>query len=374
VSEFTADLPVDNVDLLIIEGNIIANTECVFYLEKSFSLNESTVPEESFDVKGDLVVVGSNGYKSQPAIYLGAGKYRVSIGDLEEDQNYGVEITYDGNLYVSELLSPIETPEIDSVSWRQPEDVGPVFLYVSTHNDNNELGFYLWNYVEDWEIKATYETNLFYDPRRQEYYEDHSNAFLYCWRKNEVNPVLVGSSESLVGNKIVNKQLYEQSPNSDRYSVLYSVNVIQQSLNRDAYEYYSNKAKLSKEMGGLFTPQPSELKGNITCRTNSSKRAMGYVNVLKNVTEKRIFIEERAISRRPVMDCSEIPGSELSVYLEERKMTLDDLYNIGFRPVAKFSSGLSGDPSDYWVLEKCTDCTKNFGSKEKPYFWPNDHK
>ncbi|MDR1369018.1 MAG: DUF4249 domain-containing protein [Dysgonamonadaceae bacterium] len=375
VSEFKADLPAEDIDMLIVEGNIIANTQCTFYLEKSFSLNESRIPEQSFDVEANLVVVGSGGYKSQPASYLGAGRYQVNIGDLDDGQNYGIEITYNGDLYGSDPLPPIATPEIDSVSWKQPEKAGLVFLYVSTHGENNAPGFYLWNYAEDWEIKAAYETSLFYDPKRLTYYEDHSFAFFYCWLKNEINPVLVGSSESLTENKIVNKKLYEQHPNSDRYSVLYSVNVTQQSLTKEAYEYYSNKAKLSQDMGGLFTPQPSELKGNITCFTNSAKKVMGYVSVLKNVTEKRIFINEKDITGRPVTNCEEISGGELSGYLAEREMTLIDLYNAGFRPVGLFIPNPSiGDPSDYWVRIKCTDCTANSGSKLKPDFWPNNHK
>ena len=33
----------------------------------------------------------------------------------------------------------------------------------------------------------------------------------------------------------------------------------QRALSKGEFEYYENKVKLSEEMGGLFTPQPSEL-------------------------------------------------------------------------------------------------------------------
>ncbi len=374
VSEFNADLPSDDVEMLVVEGNIVANSQSVFYLEKSFSLNEPKIPASSLEVRAELVVVGSNGYKSDPATYLGAGKYQVGIGNLDDDQSYGIEINYNGDVYASELLPPLVTPEIDSVSWKQVEKEGMVTFHVSTHDINNKAGFYIWNYVEDWEIKSLYETSLFFDPNTSTYYYDDSFAYLYCWKKNEINPILVGSSESLKENRIVNKQLYEQYPNDDRYSELYSVKVTQQSLTKAAYEYYSNKAKLNDDVGGIFTPQPSEIKGNIECRTNSSKKVMGFTSVLKNLSEKRIYIEKKQISRNPTSDCDAIPASQLREYLYERQWKLIDLYLEGYRPVARISPDSEENPADAWVKEACTDCTKKRGSKTKPDFWPNDHK
>ena len=340
VSEFNADLPSKDIDMLFVEGNIIANTQSIFYLGKGYSLNESKVPPASLNVKAELFIVGSNGYRNGPATYLESGKYQINVGNLEENESYGIEINYDGNVYVSELLSPLSTPEIESVSWRQPEKEGMVTLHISTHDTSNKTGYYLWNYVEDWEIRTPYETDMFYDPVRGNYYQDGSYAYVYCWKKNVINPILVGSSESLTENRIVNRQLYGKLPRDDRYSLLYSVNVIQQSLTKAAYEYYSNKAKLSEDMGGLFTPQPSEMTGNVECRTNPSKKVMGFVNVLKNVSEKRIYIAAGEITKSLTSisaECEEILAADLPAYLEEAKIDLTELYRMGFRPVGHFS-------------------------------------
>jgi len=374
VSEFNADLPSEDIDMLIVEGNIVANTQSIFYLEKSYSLNESRILPSSLDVEADLFIVGSDGYRNGPAEYLGAGKYQINVGNLEENQNYGLEINYKGNVYISDPLPPIGTPEIDSISWQQPEKNGLVSLHISTHDTGSKTGFYLWNYVEDWEIRSPYETDLFYDPARRTYYQDDSFAYRYCWKRNTVNSILVGSSESLLENRIVNRQLYEKLSRDDRYSLLYSVNVIQMSLPKAAYEFYSNKVKLSEDMGGLFTPQPSESTGNVVCRTDPSKKVMGFVCVVKNVSEKRIYIAATEITKAhssASVECEEILASDLPAYLSEMKIDLAEFYKSGFRPVGQFNSM---DPLESWVRERCVDCTKRGGTKNKPDFWPNDHQ
>ena len=374
VSEFNADLPSGDIDILFVEGNIVANTQSIFYLSKAYSLNEAQVPGSSLNVKAELFVVGSDGYRSGPAAYLGSGKYQINVGNLEESQKYGLEINYEGHQYLSDALPPIATPEIDSVSWQQPEKNGVVSLHISTHDTGNKTGYYLWNYVEDWEIRSYYGTNVFFNPVMQTYYQDDSYAYLYCWKKNITNSILVGSSESLMENRIVNRRLYERFPEDDRYSLLYSVNVVQHSLTKAAYEYYSNKAQLGEDMGGLFTPQPSEVTGNIECRTDPSKKVIGFISVLQNTAEKRIYINSTQITKPNTSIfflCEEIPSSTLSAYLLEMDISILDLYNFGFRP-AGYYSDLS--PFESWVKESCVDCTKRGGVKNKPDFWPNDHQ
>ena len=52
--------------------------------------------------------------------------------------------------------------------------------------------------------------------------------------------------------------------NEDRFTVLYSIQVQQRALSKEGYEYYLNVQQQNEEMGGIFTPQPSEIQGNIS--------------------------------------------------------------------------------------------------------------
>lgn len=52
--------------------------------------------------------------------------------------------------------------------------------------------------------------------------------------------------------------MYAFASSNLRASYYYSTLMKQRALSKGEFEYYENKVKLSEEMGGLFTPQPSE--------------------------------------------------------------------------------------------------------------------
>ena len=370
VSEFNANLPSNEKQILIVEGNIIENSNATFYISKSYPMDSPSVPPEIFNIKAKITIIGSNGYKSSPATDQGNGKYSINVGKLDDNVKYGIQIEYNGDTYQSALSAPLGTPEIDSVSWIQPETAGTVSFRVSTHDDNTgEAKFFMWNYVETWEFSAYYPTTIFLDPKTNEFYSVLPAPFYYCWRNNASNSYLIGSTESLSENTIINQKIFQSDAGDERFSKLYSIIVSQKSISKAAYDYYQNKIKLNEEMGGLFSPQPSELGGNITCITNASQKATGYVEVIKNVTQKRIFVNNYQISRPQIAlpDCPLISNSDV-------KGTYSDFYNSGYRP-AGYPNPLNPNVPDNWAYVYCTDCTANRGgSKAKPDFWPNDDK
>jgi len=376
VSEFNAKLPPNDAQLLIVEGNIMENTDAVFYLSKSFPLDSALNKMESLNVHANVTIIGSNGYQSQPATNVGYGAYRIAVGSLDDDVAYGVRIEYDGNTYQSALTKPLRTPEIDSISFIQTEKGGMVDFQISTHDNKNGANFFIWNYKEDWEISAYYATTIFYNPVDSIFYTDYSLSNLYCWRSSASNQFLIGSTESLKENSIINQQLYQLAPQDARFSLLYCVTVNQRAISKGAYEYYQNKITLNGEMGGLFTPQPTELTGNVTCTTDPSKRVMGYIEVNKNTTQKRIFVYPWQITRPPMYpDCTTITQDSVRTLMSDMKMSYTDVYNMGLRPAGDMDMMQYPRilPTD-WAMARCTDCVSAGGSKNKPDFWPNDHK
>jgi len=375
VSEYKANLPYSNDQVLIVDGNIMEDTTVIFYLSKSFSMDTAVIPQESFDVNAVVTIIGGNGYESPPATYLGEGAYSMDIGKLDDNVKYGIQIVYDGNTYQSELSNPITTPEIDSVSWIQPENNGAVSLRVSTHDETSEEAkFFMWDYAETWEFAADYVTTTFFNPDSSTFYTITPPPFYYCWRNNVSHNYIVGSTESLKENRIINKQIIQYDSFDERFSILYSVMVNQKAISKGAYDYYQNKIKLNEEMGGLFSPQPSEVNGNITCITNSSKRVMGYVEVTKNTTHQRMFVYRNQLTRPMVYsDCVVISNDSVLKILGAMNITYADFYQQGFRPAGAPDPDprTSMHPSG-WSTASCTNCTANGGSKTKPDYWPND--
>jgi len=365
VSEFKAKLSSTGEQLLIVDGTIMEDTTVTFYLSKSFSMDSPTVPSDIFDIAANVTIIGSNGYESAPATSLGKGAYAINVGELDDSVNYGIRIEYDGNTYQSTLAKPISTPEIDSVSWTQPVKDGAVSFRVSTHDDTGEARFFLWNYIENWEITAYYNVSVFYNPTTDNFYSAGSTPYYYCWKSNVPREFLIGTTESLRENSIINKEIYNCPPGDDRFSYLYCVTVNQRAISKAAFEYYQNKIVINNEMGGLFTPQPSELTGNITCVTDPSKKAMGYVETVKNTEQKRIFIYPNQVTMPGVLSfCSTITtDSVLSLSGSFSRAYYSGYRLIDFDP--------AGNPAD-WSTVNCTECTANGGSKSKPDFWPNE--
>jgi hypothetical protein len=376
ISEFNAKLPSDDLQILIVEGSIIEDSVVNFYLSKSFPIDFTSIPEENLIINANLTIIGSDGYKSLPAINFGRGVYRLSVGKLDDNVEYGIQIEYEGNTYQSSLSKPIYTPEIDSLSCIQPEKNGIISLCVSTHDDTRGAKFFLWSYKEDWEIFADYSTTIFYNPLDGTFYDDDTAPYYYCWKSSSSNRLFIGSTESLKENKIINKNLYQASPESDRFSVLYCTTVYQRAISKGAFEYYQNKIVLNEDMAGLFTPHPSELNGNITCITDPSKKVMGYVEAIKNTTYKRLFISASQISRPGYFTaCELISQEEVDEYLMQENLTYSFYYMMGFRPAGwADQSKYPQIVPEYWSSTSCTDCRAKSATKIKPDFWPNNHK
>ena len=224
----------------------------------------------------------------------------------------------------------------------------------------------MWNYREDWEIRASYITTCYFDPDMNRIYEDSNYPTFYCWKKEISRNILIGSTEKLKEHLIINNKLLDVPVNEDRFTVLYSIQVQQRALSKEGYEYYLNVQQQNEEMGGIFTPQPSEIQGNISCISQPGRRTIGYVGVYKNISEKRIYIHPNEIKRPPLYSgCEEVSDSEMD---EHGYSTYLIRYLVGYRPVG------TGTHIDHWALRRCTECEANGGSKNKPSFWPNDHQ
>ena len=374
ISEFNPELKANEKQVLFVDGYITENSDAIFSLSKSIPMNSPGFPEESTNINAKLTLISSNGYIGEPAIYRDKGTYMLHIGELKDDVEYGLRIEYEGDIYQSTLSKPIHTPEIDSISWVQPKEGGSISFCISTHDDFDNARFFLWSFTEDWETVAKSETSLFFDPRTQRYSIIEPAPYYFCWRSSNSNSFLVGSTESLNENRIINKQIYHSDFQGERFIVLYSITVHQKAISKDAYEYYQNTIKVNEEMGGLFTPQPAEFFGNISCITDPSKKVMGYVGVSKNTTQKRLFVYPNEIKHPVYYDfCTTISTDSLRTLMYEIGGTFVDAYNMGYRPTGNTLNIMTGLPYE-WTIVTCSDCVANGGTKNKPDFWPNDHE
>lgn len=370
VSEFHADIPFSDENILVVEGDVIANSEVDIILSKTFSLETNTLPEGFNNIQAVIHLVGNDGYKSPAATYMGDGIHRLAVGELLDNVSYSIEIEYDGEKYVSDPASPLTTPEIDNLDWRQASNASDVSIRVSTHSEEPGFSYYMWDYIEDWEFTSAFMVYDFYDPERGVMERMNWAPVYYCWRNRRGKEILLGSTESLAENKILNQQLRLYECLDERFDYLYSIRLRQMALSKRAYEYFQNRAKMSDDMGGLFTPQPSELVGNVVCITDKSRKVIGYINILKNVTETQLYIKGSEITKKPFVKCRSLTKEEAEKMMAESKIGPHEFYTMGYWPL----DGSFIYEVNSWANASCVDCTRKGGSKNKPDFWPNDHR
>ena len=83
IEEFKADIPTDDSNLLVVEGNIVSSRENTFILSRTMPINSFNTPIET----GAIVSVrGTDG--SEYNAQFSDGQYTCMVGDLDPDEEY----------------------------------------------------------------------------------------------------------------------------------------------------------------------------------------------------------------------------------------------------------------------------------------------
>lgn len=360
VEEFEAKIDDMPTEGLVVEGNIISDSTVVFQLSRTLPLNltedNDDLLENYLDVDAELSVKGSDG-TSWSGYWWGRGQYQVQIGTLKPDVEYHLEIKYKGDTYQSEPQKPLKNVGIERVGFSQPIQEGSVSILLDTKEDK-ETQYFLWYFEEDWEVRAEFPTTHLYEPGQNRIVEYSYPPVAQGWCYNGTDQFILGTTESNVQNKIVGKKI-QTIPHTDRrLSVLYSIRIQQRNLSRQEYEYYQVRAKLSSEMGGLFTPQPSELPTNIVC-SNPERKVIGYVGCNMEVAYHQLYISEEEVFYLNDTRCDsgmEPAGSNLDKFL------------AGFQVCDVVENKVE------WARTKCVDVRNLLANPTgRPSWWPNPY-
>ena len=342
-------------DLLVIEGTITDN-ESVFNIRTSVGLSEKLTDKEN--VNGAIVYVEKENGERLPGTFSGDGTYKVITGTLDAGMKYRLYLTIGNEEYRSEFLSPLFTPEIDSITYLKRGEGEPVNMCVHTHDPKDQSRYYMWSYKEIWEVKAELYARLGYlGDVLQDFRLTTSENTYYCWGRDYSKTMLIGATDKLSENIISQKKLLEMPCSSEKLSILYYIEVDQKQIRKEAYDYYSNIQKNVEQTGSIFAPIPSEMRGNIVCITNPDLPVIGYIEV-STLTNKSLFV----------------PESE-NLYESSPEHCHDFVTDDpDFRyPVYGYFESMPPEP-DKFAPHFCVDCRlKPNASKDRPDFWPNNH-
>lgn len=288
----------------------------------------------------------------------------IDTRNLKTNGSYRLCVSVPGRgEYISEYKQVVLTPPIDTITWSMSRDSSYVDIEVSTHTDGDETLYCKWNYDENWESPSYYQPRLRYDRKTErliDLTEEEKVERSYCWSEAHSSYVLIANTERLEDNIISKFVVNKIAPTDTRVRGLYSINIVQRALDKEAYSYWAELQRNMQSTGGIFSAQPTELKGNIVSLSNPSEDVIGYISVT-TTTEKRVFI-----------DWSEIKffstGCSLNLIDAGDKIMMTNYYRQGYVPVS-YSEALGEKVKAFWTVLQCADC-RSYSNSIRPDFWP----
>lgn len=366
ITEYTATGINEVENILVVEG-LITEGESTITLSKSTRLT-NIPPGAVVYVNDARVYVECDDGTQIQADQINAepgtpdGKYMLRIDNLHFERKYRLKIQLEEKginasnqkvEYCSEYMYPNKTPEIDSVFFSKAGYRQPVIIHVATRSKDENLLYFRWSFTEEWEIHSTLSS---FDPYIYPY---------YCWGKTKSQDLLIGSAQQTDAGRLTDR-ITEVLPASSKLRILYRIRVTQYALSKRAYEYFSNIKKNVQQTGDLFTPIPSELRGNITCTTYPERPVIGYVEISTS-TRNQLYLDwsdDVYEYSTPLFSCSGgIPEYRIDALVADGYFTREELvpYLWGYDEQGVF--GL------LYIRDRCIDC-RLFGTTDRPDDWP----
>ena len=362
IDTFEADLASTENTYIVVSGSICGNSNCEFILSRSLSLSPSYGDIRDRHINDATVRVCSSDGMRQEAVFNGEGSYLVQLDILNIDTEYWLEITWDGMTFASEATKPIVTSTIKEVSYVQPRpDQYVDFLITPEPHKTEEQQYFMWTFIEDWEIHTPYISNWDFD-LTNDLVINAKQKTNRGWKSSKHNISIVGSNVDYTNGEIRNKKLYDRDCQSDFFNYLYRTTIKQRAITQKEYEYTQLAQRQSDDMGGLFTPQPAELPTNIHCLDGNAK-AIGYIGVASSEVSKMLYVRGTDVGYK----LTRIPNSPTESELTNSSNR--QIYQREFR-IQEYNTQTQ---KITWIERWAVDCTVWGASlTAEPEGWPTD--
>jgi Domain of unknown function (DUF4249) len=355
IRTFTAPEGAVSQNYLVVEGFINAGNDSTYFtLSRSNSLSDSQIVK--YESGASVIIEGTNS-TTYPLTEFSPGEYSCAPFGAVGNTRYSLHIvTSSGDQYISDDVTPLFTPPIDSVSWANTP--GGVTIYVNTHGDNNTSRYYHWTYNETFEIQSTFASIYYYDtvsgyPKPRTDFEAHHT----CWRTEYPTNILLGSTTGLTNNTIYQLPINFLSDSSWKLKIEYSILVRQQSIDSNTYSFFQLLHNNNDVSGSIFDAQPTAVASNIHSVNHPSETVIGYVYAT-STSEQRIFINNFQVP--------EWYPEGNSCYEFMLDFPVDDKL---LQSEAIIITAMDTGGSYLATKPVCGDCTLS-GSNVKPAYWP----
>lgn len=359
--------------LLVVDGGIYVGEESTFTLSYLSSLSALDDANAFVPVRAELWVESDSGKEYRGVLKDGTTNvFSVDLTDAPDDAEYRLCITnHDTDHHYSTAWKPVhKAAVIDDLSYIADPDSDHLSIAMSMHG--TEGSHYRWTYSETWEYHSKLRAWYYYIPAtsfekvgKVVPFEGNENLY-YCWDNDKSSEILLFDTSSQTDNRFKDLEFHTVDRTSSKLQILYYVNVALESLDEEGYVYWNTMKENNYNQNTIFSPTPSEVRGNIVCEEDPSELVLGYVNVARRASRDLFFnnvLQGYYINPKP-----HLPEA---VYHPEDEWEI--LYRNGSVPVGWYFD-LETEVSGYtWVEQQCADCRWDGGTKNKPAFWPNDH-
>lgn len=365
-------------EMLVVNGDILIGEETYVRLTHATTIGEASLGNQL----ADAVYVESSDGVTYAGIPSKDNTYHIDTRKASISAEYRLVIEQGSKIYASDWAPVLEAPVIDSISYSIAKDGLTMTVDVSTHADTGASAgnrHYRWLAREVWEYHAATRLNEIFVPAGGDYkgvivpydiwyqvdFYDWGNY--YCWSSGEVTDLMVGKTDDLSENRLVRHALYKLNYHSTRTQYLYSVQLVQEAITEEAWRYYEAVRRNSTDVGGLFSAQPSEMRGNIHNCDDAGEWVLGYVSVTRPSVMRR-FIEMHRLMFHKLSEWD----TPIEYLMTNKKLFLQH-YQQGYR-VTRVQPNPPYEDLWYWTPRRCYDCRSIGGNKNKPEWWPNDHQ
>ncbi|HEY0054870.1 MAG TPA: DUF4249 domain-containing protein [Pedobacter sp.] len=268
-------------NLLVVEGYINTGGGPIT-IQLSRTLDVKTPLRTDGETGATLKIEGEDG-SSISAVTNSSGLATFAT-TLNNPQRYRLLITTrSGRRYGTPFLENKQTPEIEQIGYKA--DSAGIQLYVNTEDKTASTRYYAWAFEETWETVATFARLDTPPPPRP-----------ICWPTAKSKSIYIASSLNLSADRINEFPLVFIDGKSEKLGRMYSINVFQYGLTKEAYDYLGKMKKNTEQIGSIFDPQPSYLTGDIQCISDPSEKVIGFIS-FGVIREKRVFISPFEISK-----------------------------------------------------------------------------
>ena len=379
ISEFQPVGVSDTAGILVVDGLIIDNGQTVIHLSRSIKVEDQFKTEAVYVQNAHIQLIDESNNTiavAGPQIVDGSlvpGTYVINDEiSFNAGMKYALDIRIGNSHYQSDFVSPVHTPEIDEVTWSINED-NSMDIMVSTHDPSNSTNYFFWRFEEVWEYTAALYARVRYDPVTKTVIPQSINGDnrYYCWHYDNSKSLLYGSSDRLSETIVKDQKIHQIPANDSRFCSLYSILVKQYAIEKEAYDYFENLQRNVDKSGSLFAPQPTETEGNLQCLSDPDEPVIGYIAIAKEVTYRQFIDMEKLNLFRHDNVCRLVnpDGTDAGFFIPTREIRdMPTAHDQGFGIYQVIGTNYR------CFTSKCVDCTVLGGTKNKPDFWPNDHR